>query len=131
MVTRSRCFATAMARWNPWGHWHVARHDRTNPVDHGGRSRARRSFVFFTGLTDAPAEEAVSVDELADLLNVLGGQSIEDLVDSIRALERARRPHGSGDDTALLILRIDGSGTFSETREPQSAGQPATSGGSR
>ena len=87
------------------------------------------TFVFFTdGLTDAPAEEAVSVDELADLLTVQGGQSIEDLADSIRALKRARRPHGSGDDTALLILRIDGSGTFSETREPQSAGQPAAGG---
>jgi serine phosphatase RsbU (regulator of sigma subunit) len=89
------------------------------------------TLVFFTdGLTDAPAEEAVSVDELADLLTDVGGQPIEDLADAIRALKRARRPQGSGDDTALMIVRIDGSGTLSEVREPEAAGQPATSGGS-
>jgi hypothetical protein len=90
------------------------------------------TLVFFTdGLTDAPAEQAVSVDELADLLDERGSQSIEGLADSIRALKRARRPQGSGDDTALLIVRIDGSGTLSEAREPQSKSERATSGGPR
>jgi serine phosphatase RsbU (regulator of sigma subunit) len=64
------------------------------------------TLVFYTdGLTDAPAQQAVSVDELATLLQLAGQQPIEDLADSIRALKRGRRPLGSGDDTAILILR--------------------------
>jgi sigma-B regulation protein RsbU (phosphoserine phosphatase) len=66
------------------------------------------TLVFYTdGLTDAPAQQAVSVDELATLLQLDGQQSIEGLADSIRALKRGRRPLGSGDDTAILILRYD------------------------
>lgn len=90
------------------------------------------TLVFFTdGLTDAPADEAVSVDELAALMSDKRDQTIEQMADSIRALKRSRRPGGSGDDTALLILRIDGAATFSEHREPLSSDEPATSGGSR
>ena len=67
---------------------------------------ADETLVFYTdGLTDAPAQQAVSVDELATLLQLAGQQPIEDLADSIRALKRGRRPLGSGDDTAILILR--------------------------
>jgi serine phosphatase RsbU (regulator of sigma subunit) len=62
--------------------------------------------VFYTdGLTDAPAQQAVSVDELATLLQLAGQEPIQELADSIRALKRGRRPLGSGDDTAILILR--------------------------
>ena len=64
------------------------------------------TLVFYTdGLTDAPAEKAVSVEELASLLEAEGDQPIEQLADSIRVLKRGRRPQGSDDDTALLIVR--------------------------
>lgn len=63
--------------------------------------------VFYTdGLTDAPADQAVSVEELSSVLEVGGDQPIEQLADSIRVLKRRRRPLGSGDDTALLIVRL-------------------------
>jgi serine phosphatase RsbU (regulator of sigma subunit) len=66
------------------------------------------TLVMYTdGLTDAPADKAVSVDELAALLESAGDQPIEQLADSIRALKRGRRPQGSDDDTALLIVRFD------------------------
>jgi serine phosphatase RsbU (regulator of sigma subunit) len=65
------------------------------------------TLVFYTdGLTDAPPSEAVTVEELADLLRVRGDDPIDRLADSIRALKRQRRPRGSGDDTVVLILRF-------------------------
>ncbi len=76
------------------------------------------TLVLYTdGLTDAPANKAVSVDELAALLEAEGDQPIEQLADSIRALKRGRRPHGSDDDTAILILRF-GVPTSSTTGAP-------------
>ena len=63
--------------------------------------------LYTDGLTDAPAHQAVSVEELMNLLELQGDQPIESLADSIRALKRHRRPLGSGDDTALLIMRFD------------------------
>jgi sigma-B regulation protein RsbU (phosphoserine phosphatase) len=66
------------------------------------------TLVLYTdGLTDAPADQAVSVEELTALLEHEGAQPIEDLADAIRALKRHRRPMGSGDDTALLIMRYE------------------------
>ena len=66
------------------------------------------TLVFYTdGLTNAPADQAVSVEELTSLLELEGDQPIEQLADSIRALKHHRRPLGSGDDTALLIIRLD------------------------
>lgn len=66
------------------------------------------TLVLYTdGLTDAPPEQAVSVEELTELLERQGDEPIEELADSIRALKRRRRPLGSGDDTALLILRME------------------------
>ena len=86
------------------------------------------TFVFYTdGLTDAPAEGAVSVEELAALLTIEGDQPIEQLADTIRALKRARRPLGSGDDTALLILRFDGVSQAAPDQTSASGGEPATS----
>ena len=65
-------------------------------------------FLLYTdGLTDAPAAQAVSVEELTSVLEVAGDQPIEQLADSIRVLKRRRRPLGSGDDTALLIMRVE------------------------
>ena len=62
--------------------------------------------LYTDGLTDAPADQAVSVEELMSALEVGGDQPIEQLADSIRVLKRRRRPLGSGDDTALLIIRL-------------------------
>jgi Stage II sporulation protein E (SpoIIE) len=88
------------------------------------------TLVFYTdGLTDAPAEEAVSEEELATLLTLEGDRPIEELADSIRALKRGRRPQGSGDDTALLIVRFDGTGTPSNVNG--TSDEPARSGGTR
>src|SRR3954447_7822102 len=76
------------------------------------------TLVFYTdGLTDAPPQQAVSVDELATLLQVEGDAPIESLADAIRTLKRSRRPLGSGDDTAILILRNDPVAT-GETVQP-------------
>ena len=84
------------------------------------------TFVFFTdGLTDAPAEQAVSVEELAALLVIEGDQPIEQLADTIRALKRGRRPLGSGDDTALMILRFDGVPQSAADNTAATGGEPA------
>ncbi len=65
-------------------------------------------FLLYTdGLTDAPSSQAVSVEELTAVLEMAGNQPIEQLADGIRVLKRRRRPLGSGDDTALLIVRCD------------------------
>ncbi|MEP7204337.1 MAG: PP2C family protein-serine/threonine phosphatase [Ilumatobacteraceae bacterium] len=86
------------------------------------------TLVFYTdGLTDAPAQEAVSVEELAALLETKGDQSIEQLADSIRALKRGRRPQGSSDDTALLIVRFEGSLANASTGAA-AADEPAQAG---
>ena len=90
------------------------------------------TLVLYTdGLTDAPAEEAVSVEELAALLEAEGDQPIERLADSIRSLKRSRRPQGSADDTALLILRLETSSVGPSAWAPGSTDEPATTGGQR
>jgi serine phosphatase RsbU (regulator of sigma subunit) len=89
------------------------------------------TLVLFTdGLTDAPPQQAVSIEELATLLREHGDNSIEALADSIRALKRGRRPLGSGDDTAILILRYDPVAA-AENEEPTSSEPRVTAGGSR
>ena len=86
------------------------------------------TFVFYTdGLTDAPAEQAVSVEELAALLQIEGDLPIEQLADTIRALKRGRRPLGSGDDPALMILRFDDVSTSAADKMGATGGEPATS----
>jgi serine phosphatase RsbU (regulator of sigma subunit) len=65
------------------------------------------TIVLYTdGLTDAPAEQAVPIEELLDLLGIEGGEPVELLADSIRPLKRRRRPRGSADDTAIVVLRF-------------------------
>jgi serine phosphatase RsbU (regulator of sigma subunit) len=82
------------------------------------------TLVLYTdGLTDAPADQAVSVEELTALLEHEGQQPIEELADSIRSLKRHRRPMGSGDDTALLIMRYEPVRTVGSP----SAGEPVSS----
>ncbi|MEY2401598.1 MAG: hypothetical protein QOJ08_1709 [Ilumatobacteraceae bacterium] len=90
------------------------------------------TLVLYTdGLTDAPADKAVSVVELAALLEDDGDQPIEALADAIRVLKRSRRPHGSDDDTALLILRFGGVSRSSVRSEWEPSSEPASSGGTR
>jgi serine phosphatase RsbU (regulator of sigma subunit) len=77
------------------------------------------TLVLYTdGLTDAPANKAVSVEELTALLEAEGDQPIEQLADSIRALKRGRRPQGSDDDTAILILRFGLVGSATTNGQP-------------
>lgn len=90
------------------------------------------TLVMYTdGLTDAPAEKAVSVDELSSLLHRQGDQPIEQLADAIRVLKRGRRPHGSDDDTALLILRFDATSCLRADGAPTAAAEPVASAGAR
>lgn len=90
------------------------------------------AFVLYTdGLTHSPAEQAVSVEELAALLEIEGDQPIEHLADSIRALKRGRRPLGSGDDTALIILRVDGASPFAPDTTSTNGGQRITASSTR
>lgn len=64
--------------------------------------------LYTDGLTDAPNGEAVPIAEVIELLGADGDEPIEHLADHIRTLKRRRRPRGSADDTALLILRVSG-----------------------
>jgi serine phosphatase RsbU (regulator of sigma subunit) len=77
------------------------------------------TLVLYTdGLTDAPTDQAVSVEELSELLELQGDEPIEQLADSIRALKRRRRPLGSGDDTAILIVRLDAQNAAGVAQQP-------------
>lgn len=60
--------------------------------------------LYTDGLTDAPREEAVPIDELSATLKD-GDMPLEPLADGIRVLKRRRRPYGSGDDTAIMLVR--------------------------
>jgi serine phosphatase RsbU (regulator of sigma subunit) len=65
------------------------------------------TIVLYTdGLTDAPQDQAVPLGELIDLLAAEGDEPVALLADSIRPLKRRRRPHGSADDTAIVVLRV-------------------------
>lgn len=74
------------------------------------------TLAFYTdGLTDAPAEQAVPVEELVAHLRDRGDRHIDEVADSIRVLKRARRPLGSGDDTVVLLVRIGTDAVASES----------------
>ena len=65
------------------------------------------TLVLYTdGLTDAPANQAVPIEELMELVRAEGHEPVELLADSIRPLKRRRRPRGSNDDTAIVVLRF-------------------------
>jgi serine phosphatase RsbU (regulator of sigma subunit) len=67
------------------------------------------TLVLYTdGLTDAPHGQAVPIEEVIDLLATEGDRPVEELIDQIRPLKRRRRPHGSTDDTAILVVRFGG-----------------------
>ncbi len=65
------------------------------------------TLVLYTdGLTDAPHDQAVPIEELVELLESEGSGPVEVVIDQIRPLKRRRRPFGSADDTALLVIRF-------------------------
>jgi serine phosphatase RsbU (regulator of sigma subunit) len=81
------------------------------------------TIVLYTdGLTDAPANQAVPIEELIELLaGDEGEEPVELLADSIRPLKRRRRPHGSADDTAIVVLRFGVSSIPDQVRRPDDA----------
>jgi serine phosphatase RsbU (regulator of sigma subunit) len=83
------------------------------------------TLVFYTdGLTDAPPDQAVPIEELIGLVAAEGDEPVAMLADSIRPLKQRRRPRGSSDDTALVVIRIgtppqlDGAGSHAEIGVP-------------
>jgi serine phosphatase RsbU (regulator of sigma subunit) len=66
--------------------------------------------LFTDGLTDAPHDTAVTIAEVQAAHAARPGRTPEELAEHIQTLIEARRPLGSGDDTALLILRVDDAG---------------------
>jgi serine phosphatase RsbU (regulator of sigma subunit) len=64
--------------------------------------------LYTDGLTDAPGEQAVPIEQVVQLVAERGDVPIEQLADEIRVLKRSRRPAGSSDDTALVIVRFGG-----------------------
>jgi serine phosphatase RsbU (regulator of sigma subunit) len=85
------------------------------------------TLVLYTdGLTDAPQDQAVPLQELIDLLADEGDEPVELLADSIRPLKRRRRPRGSADDTAVVVVRI-GAGATPVTQARETAGRRSAS----
>jgi serine phosphatase RsbU (regulator of sigma subunit) len=65
------------------------------------------TLVLYTdGLTDAPGEHGVPLSEIESTVASKGDLDVGELADSIRALQRARLPEGTSDDTALLVIRF-------------------------
>jgi len=77
--------------------------------------------LYTDGLTDAPGDQSVPMDEIIDTLSRLGDHPIEQLADDIRALKRRRRPGGSADDTALVIVRVGEPAAVAEAGYPSAA----------
>ncbi|MGH9135409.1 MAG: SpoIIE family protein phosphatase, partial [Ilumatobacteraceae bacterium] len=62
--------------------------------------------VFYTdGITDAPRDGAVPIDDLERIIGDHHAATPDEIADAIGSAVGQRRPQGSGDDTALLILR--------------------------
>ena len=63
--------------------------------------------VFYTdGITDAPGDQAVPIDEVEDAVRASAGTGPGGTADAIRAVVDRHRPGGSGDDTAILVLHF-------------------------
>jgi serine phosphatase RsbU (regulator of sigma subunit) len=61
--------------------------------------------LYTDGVTDAPDGHAVTEDELQEIVGGSDGSPAGVIVAVEHAL-RARRPHGTTDDTALLVVRV-------------------------
>lgn len=62
--------------------------------------------LFTDGITDAPVAEVMDRTELAALLAAHRGDPLDDIGEAVRDALAARRPNGSRDDAALLLLRL-------------------------
>jgi serine phosphatase RsbU (regulator of sigma subunit) len=62
--------------------------------------------LFTDGITDAPVGEVMDRAELAALLASRRDEPLDDIGEAVRTALDARRPHGSRDDAALLLLRL-------------------------
>jgi len=64
--------------------------------------------VFYTdGVTDARGDEAVSLDELEEAVRGSAPLGPAETANAIRSSVERRRPGGSKDDTAILVLHVD------------------------
>jgi serine phosphatase RsbU (regulator of sigma subunit) len=87
------------------------------------------TLVLYTdGLTDAPNDQAVPIEELIDLVAAEGDEPVGLLADSIRPLKQRRRPRGSSDDTALVVVRIGNPQTLEPARDHAETGAVQSAG---
>jgi serine phosphatase RsbU (regulator of sigma subunit) len=85
------------------------------------------TLVLFTdGLTDAPPAQRMTIDEIADLVRTPPEADLDQLTDVVGERARSRRPSGSGDDMAVLIVRFGVPATGDEGR-PDAAPLEASS----
>ena len=76
-------------------------------TDRSYELRPGDTLVLFTdGLTDAPQNTSVTMAEIQSAHAAAPTRSPDEIADGIQQLIEARRPLGSGDDTALLIVRV-------------------------
>lgn len=62
--------------------------------------------MYTDGLTDAPHGEAVELETLVHRLEAEPHRTPDEIAAMVRSLIEERRPLGSGDDTAILVLSI-------------------------
>jgi serine phosphatase RsbU (regulator of sigma subunit) len=85
--------------------------------------------LFTDGVTDAPGDQRITVDELVGLV-AANSTDVEALSDAIGDRIRSRRLEGSNDDTALLVIRF-GASDERETASPSAAPAPAVAATAR
>ena len=61
--------------------------------------------LYTDGITDAPGDAAMSDEELGEVVAAAVGEPLDAIGERVRAALAARRPGGSKDDVALLLLR--------------------------
>jgi serine phosphatase RsbU (regulator of sigma subunit)/type II secretory pathway pseudopilin PulG len=86
------------------------------------------TLVFYTdGVTDAPGERAVSMDDLTQAIVTAAPAGPAETADAIRVRVRRHRPEGNGDDTAILVLRLGDVVAASAAPHPNDVHAPSLS----
>jgi serine phosphatase RsbU (regulator of sigma subunit) len=62
--------------------------------------------LYTDGITDAPGTAAIDEAQLAEVLAAHAGEPLDDVAVAVRGLLDSRRPDGSDDDIALVLLRV-------------------------
>jgi serine phosphatase RsbU (regulator of sigma subunit) len=62
--------------------------------------------LYTDGITDAPGSEGVSVEELSAVLTARYSEGAEAMADALRRLVDERRPRGSVDDMAVVVVAV-------------------------